>query len=241
MSTHFETFSFQHFAILFVLGTLTLQAVRKGLRAEETLKFNIALSLAGITFSALIIETVVKLFAGTYDILTDLPLFLCDLVTVMLPFVILKRNRRWIGILYFWAMAGTLQALITPELEEGFPSFYFFRYFIMHAGIVAAVLYTVIVWKFRMTWRDLVNAVIYAQVYLVVVHFINQALNSNYSYTLQKPVDPTILDHLGPWPWYIFWGEFIMLVLFILLLLPFLFSKASAIQGPGNESTFGQE
>ena len=196
------------------------------MNAEAEVKINIAIVLAGLTFSTLIIEAMVKGYEGTYDYRSDLPLFLCDLVAVVLPFILFAQNRKWIGILYFWAMAGTLQALLTPDLRDGFPSFHFFRYFITHAGIVAAVLYTVIVWKIRINWKDFFNAILYAQVYLVVIHFINQVLGSNYSYTMQKPIGTTILDFMGPWPWYILGGEFLMFIMFLLLMIPFMGTKS---------------
>ncbi|HQW26692.1 MAG TPA: hypothetical protein PLV75_12055, partial [Saprospiraceae bacterium] len=51
---------------------------------------------------------------------------------------------------------------------------------------------------------------------------INQILSSNYGYTMQKPPGASILDLMGPWPWYILWGEFLMVFLYLLLLAPFL-------------------
>ena len=98
----------------------------------------------------------------------------------------------------------------------------------MHGGIVSAVIYCVVVWHIRINWRDLWNAVIYVQIYLVVVHLINMILHSNYSYTMAKPGSATILDLLGEWPWYILSGEVVMMILFLLLLLPFLiFNRTS--------------
>ena len=225
MSHGFESFSPEHFSILIALGVITYFIIRLGIKSEEPLKTNLGLILAGITFSTLIIEAIYKLAFGIYDIYNDLPFFLCDLVGVLLPFILYFKNRKWIGILYFWAMAGTLQALITPDLEDGFPTFHFFRYFITHAGIVAAVLYAVIVWKIRIEWRDFLNAIIYAQVYLVTVHIFNNLFGSTYSYTVAKPQGATVLDYMGPWPWYIFWAEILMVALFLLLMIPFLWKK----------------
>lgn len=228
MPAGFESFSVQHFSALCAFGIVTFVAIRKGYDAEEPLKTNIALVMAGLTFSSLLIEAMVKWAERSFDLLTDLPLFLCDLVALLLPFVLYTYNRKWIGILYFWALAGTLQALITPELEYGFPSFHYFRYFITHAGIVSVVLYTVVVWKINIGWRDFLNAVIYAQLYLVGIHIINQVLGSNYSYTMQKPFSASALDFLGAWPWYILWGEVLMVLLFLLLLSPFLWVRPKA-------------
>lgn len=221
MSSSFETFSQQHFSVLLVMAALTVILLRWGRRLEEPKRSSIALYLAGITCATVILDTVQKLMFGTYDYLVDLPFFLCDLVAVLLPFVIAFSNRKWIGILYFWAMAGTLQAVLTPDLHDGYPSFHFFRYFIGHAGIILTIVYVIVIDRIRINWSDFVNAIIYAQVYIVGVHLINQVLNSNYSYTMQKPEGASILDMLGPWPWYILFGEILMVFLFLLLMLPF--------------------
>jgi len=227
MVAEFHTFSVQHFGILLLLTGIATVLIRKGRQLDDEEKFKLALIIAGITFSFEIIEALVLSVQGHYDYRVDLPLFLCDLSAVILPFVLLRKNRKWIGILYFWTMAGTLQALITPDLEKGFPSFEYFRYFTMHGGIVIAILYTIIVFKIRINWRDLIQAVLYAQVYLVCIHLINQVLQTNYSYTIQKPAGATILNYFGPWPWYIMWGEVLMLVLFLVLLLPFILFRPS--------------
>ena len=227
MVAEFHTFSIQHFGILLLMTAIAWGLIQKGRREDDEEKFKLAIIISGVTFSLEIIEAIVLGAQGQYDYRTDLPLFLCDLSAVILPFVLIRKNRKWIGILYFWSMAGTLQALITPDLEKGFPSFEFFRYFTMHGGIVIAILYIVIVFKIRINWRDLVQAVLYAQVYLVCIHILNQVLQTNYSYTIQKPAGATILDYFGPWPWYIMWGEVLMLVLFLVLLLPFILFRPS--------------
>ena len=221
MSHGFETFSTQHFLTLFALGSITYMAIQKGKVADEPLKTDLGLIIAGPTFSTIVVDAIYKLAFHTFDYLVDLPFFLCDLVALMLPFILYQRNRKWIGILYFWALAGTMQALLTPDIEDGFPSFHFFRYFLGHAGIIISVLYTVIVHRVRIHWQDFINAILYAQVYLVGVHLINQVLGSNYAYTMHKPPGPSILDLMGPWPWYILGGEVLMVILFLLLILPF--------------------
>ena len=225
MDQSFESFSLQHVSVLLVFIMLTLVLIFIGLESNPITKKRVGLGIAMLAFGALLIEAIFKISLRVYNLLEDLPFFMCDLVAFILPWVMLRDNRKWIGILYFWALAGTLQALITPELEHGFPSFYFFRYFVMHAAIVSAVVYHVVVHKVRIGWKDFLNAVLFAQFYLVIVHIINLILGSNYSYTVRKPKSETILNVMGDWPWYILLGECLMIVLFLILLTPFLFRR----------------
>ncbi len=222
MGSGFETFSQQHFSVLLVITLAAISLIKIGQKYGEPRRTDIGLGLAGMTCATVILDTIVKLMFGTYDYLVDLPFFLCDIVAIMLPFIIAFKKRKWIGILYFWALAGTFQAILTPDLSEGFPSFHFFRYFIGHAGIIITIIYVVVIDRIRINWQDFFHAIIYAQVYLLIVHIINHLLHSNYSYTMQKPPGASILDLFGPWPWYILFGEFMMIFLFLLLMIPFI-------------------
>ncbi len=232
MQPHFESFSFQHFFTLFIFGLITLLAIQLGKLVEGKRKMWIGYSIASASFAIMVIDIVMRLVTHTFDVYNDLPLFLCDIVALILPVIILTENRKWLGILYFWALAGTLQALVTPDLESGFPTFEFFRYFIMHGGIVTAVVYCIVVWKITISWRDLWNAVIYVQAYLIGIHIFNMMLRSNYSYTMAKPGSTTILNYLGDWPWYILSSELLMVVLFVILLVPFLIFGRKRINRP---------
>src|SRR5690606_2435999 len=170
--------------------------------------------------------SLIRIEEGTYDLRYDLPLFLCRIVAWILPFAMLKKNRFWLGIMYFWVLAGTFQGLVTPDLAEGFPGYFYFRYWFLHAGLVVSILYAVIVFRIRIRWTDFWREIGLTQVYLILIHPVNLLLKSNYSYTVQKPPKPTILDLFGPWPWYFLGAEALMIVFFVLLMLPWLGKKA---------------
>ena len=58
------------------------------------------------------------------------------------------------------------------------------------------------------------------QVYAVGIVLLNLLLGSNYFYIMRKPPTASLLDYLGPWPWYILVCEGIVLVLFLLVYAP---------------------
>ena len=43
---------------------------------------------------------------------------------------------------------------------------------------------------------------------------------TDYFFLRAKPADPSLLDFLGPWPWYILSTEGVALILFLLIYLP---------------------
>ena len=60
-----------------------------------------------------------------------------------------------------------------------------------------------------------------ANVYGIVVGTLDWIFGWNYGYLCAKPVMPSLLDYLGPWPWYLLSIEAIAFVSFLLLELPF--------------------
>lgn len=129
------------------------------------------------------------------------------------------------GILYFWVLAGTSQALLTPDLKFGFPHYESIFYWQIHGGLVLVILYAVLVYGMKPSWQDCKNAFYAGVVYLISVHLINIALGSNYAYTMHKPPGGSILDLMGPWPWYLLTGLGVSVLLFGLLYLPFAVSR----------------
>ncbi len=169
----------------------------------------------------IVLDMVLGTFQGTFDMALDLPLHMCRIVTFLLPIMIYRRDHSMFGVLYFWVLAGTTQAILTPDIQLGFPSYEYLRYWILHLGLVLVVVYAIGVYQMVPTWRDLWLAVAWAQIYLIITLPINWLLNANYGYTMEKPPVKSVADYLGEWPWYILSGEVIMLTLFFLLYLPF--------------------
>lgn len=223
--------SSHYFALLFafLIGWGIIWFAKNKLKENGQQKLAIVISL----FIALnvVVYICIKLKRGTFDIGTELPFNICNLSALILPFVIWKKNRYLSGVLYFWIMAGTLQANLTPDLSVGFPHYFYFKYWVVHSGLVVMVMYLVFINGLKPNFKDFFRAVVCAQVYLVLMVLLNLAINGNYLYLMRKPDTPTVADYMGPWPWYILTGELLMIVLFGLLLIPFLVGKRRINEG----------
>ena len=131
------------------------------------------------------------------------------------------RDRLLVEVTYFWAFAGTIQALLTPELPHHFPTYPYFQYYIAHGGTVAAALVLVVGLRFApRTWAVAWVAAI-TVAYAAFVFAVDAFTGADYMFLRAKPDSPSLLDDLGPWPWYILSAAAVAVVLFAILDAPF--------------------
>ena len=158
---------------------------------------------------------------GTWSLGYALPLQLCDVAAVVSAAALWFRRPLLVELTYFWGLAGTANGLITPDITDHFPSFTFMQYFIAHGTIVAAALLLVI--GLRMSPRAGAVVRVFGLTFalLVLDAGVNLLTGGNYLYLRRTPGAHSLLDVLGPWPWYIAGAAGLALVLFALLDLPF--------------------
>lgn len=173
-----------------------------------------------IVMSNYLAWVLLEFLAGTFDVTKHLPLHLCRFANLAVILVMWKKNYRMYEILYFWGLSGILQGSITPDISFGFPHFHYFRFFIGHNGLVLAIIYATVVYGMRPTYKSIWKALIALNVFLVVALIANLILDANYFWIMGKPPVPSLLDYMGPWPWYILTGEFVALVHFGAAYLP---------------------
>jgi hypothetical integral membrane protein (TIGR02206 family) len=122
---------------------------------------------------------------------------------------------------YYGALAGTSMALLTPDLEEHSLSLSTIHFFVTHGLVVASALYLVWSKQARPRSGSVWRAMLAINLFAAITGAFDFAFNTNYMYLRTKPQNLSLLDFLGPWPWYIATSEGIALGLFTLLYLPF--------------------
>ena len=169
--------------------------------------------------------TFIKYILDDFNVKTDLPFHLCNIIALSMPFYAFSRKKLIYEILLFWVFAGTFQALITPDVNNGFPHFTYFKYWFAHAGVVVFMLFATFVYKHRPTLKSVFKSFIALQIYVVFIFIVNQILDSNYFFINKKPDASTLLDLLGDWPYYILVAELIIIPFFLIIYLPFYLEK----------------
>jgi hypothetical integral membrane protein (TIGR02206 family) len=176
---------------------------------------------------------VVVLLRGTYELDFDLPLHLTDAATVVAVIALWSLLPLAFELTWFWGLTASLQAILTPDLgtDDRFPSFFYWHYFVTHGGVVVAAVF--LAFGLEMTARPgAVRRVVLATAAWAGLAAIGNALTGgNYMFLREKPEAATLLDYLGPWPWYILTSAVVAVALFELLDLPFRRRRAQA-RGP---------
>ena len=223
-ATTFQQFGPPHAVAIFLTAALPAALILR-VRKADSLPLSKAIC-CGLAAVLLVNEFLHYAFGfqsvGWQGFLRDfLPLHICGLAAYLAAFSLITRRQWAYEIAYFWGLAGTTQAILTPDLQAGFPQYWFFQYFIRHSGIVAAVLLATIGLKMRPRPGSVLRVFIITNVWLVLVAGANWALDANYMYLARRPDVPSPLVIL-PWPWYIVLADALVLVAFALLYWPFL-------------------
>ena len=134
-------------------------------------------------------------------------------------------------------MAGTSNSLITPDLADHFPGYLFFQYYIAHGAIVAAAL--LLVFGLQIAPRQgAVARVAALTLGLALVDSVaNLLTGGNYMFLRHAPGVHSLLDLMGPWPWYVFGAAGLALALFAALDLPFSIGRRRAAEGAGRPAS----
>lgn len=153
-----------------------------------------------------------------------LPFQLCDVATLTAGLALITKRPLLCALTYFWGLAATMQALLTPAITVGFPHMAFVMFFVQHFAIVATAFYLPIVegWRPRQPlWKAPLEIYFWSVVYLACAMTVNKLLGTNFGFASRPPDNPSLIDHLGPWPWYLVSMLGLALFLFYLLTLPF--------------------
>jgi hypothetical integral membrane protein (TIGR02206 family) len=221
MLGEFEIFSATHVAVLLALALFNVFVVWWQRRAGPTARRGFRYALAGFMIGQEITLNLWRLSIGTWDVGTSLPFHLCGAAMLLSVVMILTDSYAIYEVTYFWGFGGAVQALLTPDSTYGFPHYRFFHVFLSHGAIITASVYMTFVVRYRPTLRSLWKTFWVTNGYLGLMALLNLAVGGNYLFICHKPETPSLMDVLGPWPWYVLSLEAIGIAVFLLLYAPY--------------------
>ena len=218
-AARFTAYSPSHLVVLgiFAAGTvLLLTAGRRlrGGRVERPVAVGLAAANLVLGAASMVLGMV------PFDVQTSLPLQICGFVWVIVAAALVTRRPTLTALTYYWGLTLTLQAVLQPTLQQGFPDVRFFVFWLKHLAIVWGAVYLTLTLRHGPDWRGYRRSVAWTFVWLFVVLVLNAALGSNYGYVNRKPASGTVLNYLGPWPVYLLAEVAIVVVGWALVTLP---------------------
>lgn len=220
---------------LLIVMILGLYAAKKRIRSRKALRLGVRFGLLGFL---LISEATLNVWywtQGAWNVRHTLPLELCS-ITLLLSIIMLWSRSRWLyEVLFFAGIGGALQAILTPNLAYGYPHFRFFQFFIAHSLIILAPLYMTWIEQYRPTWKSIGKTMLFLNGLALIIGLLNYVIGANYMFLLRKPDTPSILDMLGPYPYYLLAEEGIALLIFIVMYGVF-FALTDRIKGRSQEA-----
>ena len=224
-----EVFSTPHLCAiaLILLFCVILILFRNKLQAGNTRKYSGIILAVLISFQQILLYAWYT-YSGEWSVSWTLPLQLCDMSIFLSVPVLVTKNRYLSELLYFWGLGGATQAILTPDVGNySFPHFVFYQFFLCHGLIVLTCLFIILVDSFRPTIKSVIRTFVITNLYAAVIIPINSLSGGNYLFLRYRPQGGSIMNLLGPWPWYILWLEAVTIVIFLLLYLPFAFNADS--------------
>lgn len=172
--------------------------------------------------------------AGDWTARSSLPIALCDAALFIAALACVRPDLRLaVELTWFWGLAGTLQAVTTPDLSVVFPHLEFWDFVLGHVGIVFAALFLVVGLRRYPRRGAVVRIFAMTVAYTAFVGCVDAATGGNYMFLRAIPSHVSLLSVLGPWPWYLVSAAAVALVLFTLLDAPFRHSDgAPAARAP---------
>lgn len=152
--------------------------------------------LAGLLVAQYLGWMLWEALVGRFTVQLSLPLNMCDLSVFLLAVLLVTRKYLMYEVLYFWALAGTLQSFVTPNITFAFPHFEFFAFYVQHGGEILAIVYLTVVARMRPRPISIAKSLVALLGLLVVVYVFNLLTDSNYMFLMADTPHPSTVTKM---------------------------------------------
>ncbi len=209
--------SAEHLAALAATTAVSALLVAGARRGGQAFSRPARLVLGAVILAGFVGEQLAYAERGLWSARVNLPFQLSDAVALVSVAALWRPRPVLVELVYYWAFAATLQALLTPDLRQAYPDVLYFTYFTTHGGALAAACLLVLGERRRPRAGSALRAYAITAGFAVAAAVATVATGGNYLFLRRKPAGGSLLDVMGPWPVYIAAAAVLGLVLFLLL------------------------
>ena len=178
-------------------------------------KLKVAKIICLITLLITMLNHVIDINNGNWDIYENLPLHLCSISNLITCFILfMPRNQRLFEFLFYCGLWGGLMAILTAQINDYDGSiFKYLQYYSSHGTIILIPLYMFYHLEYKLTKFSWIRVLLILNILMVIIIPFNFEIGSNYMYLSEAPniKNPLVF---GDWPYYILNWEFFILILF---------------------------
>lgn len=227
-NVEFTNFTFAHFMpIIIVLGMIILiyrfREKIGNMKNEKIFRYIIAFTL--IISEMSYYWRLVALPSLGPNPVDHLPITVCGWVAIFASYMVIGKSQTLFDISYFWALTGSVFAIITPTVISftGPTRFRYYQFWAEHLVIYIAIFYMIFVHKMRPNKKSFLKAYIGIALLAIIAYFANILIGpgANYLFMARPEDTPSILDILPPnFALRIFVMVLVITLLFVLVYLP---------------------
>lgn len=156
-----------------------------------------------------------------YDILS---FHLCSISAIVgVYLVFFNQNRTLFGIWFFWSLQGALQALLAPTVTVGTEYYKYWQFFSHHVLLVVLPITILYFKNWIPDFQDVKRSYLWLIITCIPIIIFNTITGTEYMFVSlshdARPSTGSILDLLGPFPYYIL---ALFVLVFLLLYLTYL-------------------
>ena len=201
----FAAYGASHWTVLVLLavGVLVLAwfgGRYRGTRTVHTVGRVLAVVLLAFHVPILIYD----LSPARFDIANSLPFHISDLAWMAAAYALWTRRQWAYALTYYWGLTLAPQALITPSLATPeVASVDFVSFWGQHLLVVWAAVFLTWWVGMRPDWRGFALAAAVTVAWGLTMLGFNELAGTNYLFVSSRPDNPSVLDFMGEWPWYL--------------------------------------
>jgi hypothetical integral membrane protein (TIGR02206 family) len=138
-------------------------------------------------------------FADTPNVANHLPITVCGWAAMMSGYMLMTKKKGFFEVAYFFVLAGSINALITPAviMDNGPTHFRYYQFWIEHTSIFIAVFYMIFVFGYKIQLKSMFKSFAVLIVLGILAVIVNANVpGANYLFLSTTEAGESVLDFL---------------------------------------------